>query len=177
MTAAGFSLEFQMNVSEVKKLNKMYFKHLFRERIVFCLLAALLLMILIEYLIETDFFDWLIKSLFLIVFFVIIQFSFIDVISKTIFNWTKKMMKLDKFPDRYKLAFTYSDICVKSPLGELTHKWSNIEKVISTRDFLFFYIKERNNYIISISKKDSDSRKIEELLSFVEKNVVSIIKV
>ncbi|WP_167365446.1 YcxB family protein [Flavobacterium phragmitis] len=86
-------------------------------------------------------------------------------------------MRLDKFPNRYKLTFTYSDICVKSPLGELTHKWSKIEKVILTKNFLFFYIKERNGYIISISKKDSDYRKIEELLSFVEKNVIPVIKV
>ncbi|SFD53754.1 YcxB-like protein [Flavobacterium phragmitis] len=177
MTAANFSLEFQLNISEIKKLNKMYFRHLFRDRVMFCLLALLVFVICIDYILETDFFNWLLKSLFLVVIFVIIQFSFIDVISKTVFRWTKKLMRLDKFPNRYKLTFTYSDICVKSPLGELTHKWSKIEKVILTKNFLFFYIKERNGYIISISKKDSDYRKIEELLSFVEKNVIPVIKV
>ncbi|MBW1655382.1 YcxB family protein [Flavobacterium quisquiliarum] len=177
MTTASFSLEFQLNISEVKKLNKMYFKHLLRERIVYCFLAVLMFVIFVDYTVETDFFDWLLRSLFLVVAFVIIQFSFIDIISKTVFKWIKKLMRLDKFPNRYKLTFTYSDICVKSPLGELTHKWSKIEKVILTKNFLFFYVKEQNSYIISISKKDSDSRKIDELLSFVEKNVIPIIKV
>lgn len=177
MSAASFSLEFQLNISEVRKLNKMYFKHLLRERIVSFIFAVLMLMILIDYIMESDFLDWLIRSLFLVVFFVIIQFSFIDIISKTIFKWISRILKLDKFPNRCKLSFTYSNICVKSPLGELTHKWSNIEKVISTKNFLFFYVKERNGYIISISKNESNARKLEELLSFVEKHVIQIIKV
>lgn len=177
MNTADFSLEFQLNISEIKKLNKMYFRHLFRERIVFFLPFVLLAVILIDYSIENDIFDWLLRSLFLIVFFVIIQFSFIDVISKMVFKLIKKLIELNKSSNNYKLAFTYSDICVKSPLGELTHKWTTIEKVIQTKNFLFFYIRERNGYIISISKKEIDSRNIGELLSFIEKNVIQVINV
>lgn len=177
MTAANFSLEFQLNISEVRKLDKMYFRHLFKERIVFGLLIILILTIFVDFTLENDFFQWLIKSLVLIVFFVIIQFSFIDSISRVVFELTKKVLKVDKYHNQYKLKFTYSDISIKSPLGELTHKWTKIEKVISTKNFLFLYIKERNNYIISISKKDYNSLKIEELLAFVENNVMHIIKV
>lgn len=177
MNTANFSLEFQLNVSEIKMLNDMYFKHLFKDRIAFGLLAVLSLMILIDFSLEIDYLDWLIRSLLLVVFFVMIQFSFIDVISKAIFKLTKKIIGLNKSSNKYKLSFTYSNICVKSPLGELTHKWSKIEKVIQTKNYLFLYVKEQNSYIISISKKESNSRKIEELLSFVEKNVIHVIKV
>ncbi|WP_415780332.1 YcxB family protein [Flavobacterium chungbukense] len=135
------------------------------------------MLILADYTLEIDLFQWLIQSCLLIVFFVIIQFSFVDAISKGVFKLTKRLMKKEKFINRYKLTFNYYNICIRSPLGELTHKWSKIEKVISTKNFLFLYIKERNGYIISISKKDYDCRKIEELLSFVEKNVITIIKV
>jgi len=177
MNTANFLLEFELDVSEIKRLNKMYFRHLFKERIVFVLLAVLLLLILNDFSLQMDYFDWLIRSLLLVVFFVMIQFLLIDVISKSIFKLTKIIIGLKNSSSKYKLSFTYSDICVKSPLGELTHKWSKIEKVIQTKNSLFLYIKERNGYIISISKKESNSRKIEELLSFVEKNVVHVIKV
>ncbi|MFC0781086.1 YcxB family protein [Flavobacterium sp. HJSW_4] len=177
MYTANFSLEFQLDVSEIKMLNKMYFKHLFKERIVFALLIVLLLLILNDFSLQMDYLDWLIRSLLLVIFFVIIQFLLIDVISKSIFKLTKIIAGSKKTSSKYKLSFNYSDICVKSPLGELTHKWSKIEKVIQTKNFLFLYVKEQNGYIISISKKESNSRKIEELLSFVEKNVTPVIKV
>ncbi|MNE61063.1 hypothetical protein D3C80_1562470 [compost metagenome] len=73
--------------------------------------------------------------------------------------------------------FTNSKVCIRFPLGRLTHKWNTIEKAILTKNFLFLYIKEENNYIISISRKDYDCRKMEELLAFVEQNVTHIIKV
>lgn len=177
MTAANFSLEFQLSISEIRKLNKMYFRHLFKERIVFCLFAVLILIIFVDYILEIDFLQWLIQSLLLVVFFVVIQFSFLDFISKAIFKLTKRVLQAEKFQSKYKLTFTYSNISVRSPLGELTHKWSKIEKVILTKNFLFLYVKERNGYIISISKKDYDCRKMEELLSFVEKNVIHVVKV
>lgn len=177
MTAANFSLEFQLNISEIRKLNKMYFRHLFKERIVFGLLFILMLTIFVDFIIETDFFQWLIKSLVLIVLFVLIHFSCTDIISRMVFQLTKKLLQLDRFHNSYKLKFTYSDICITSPLGELTHKWTKIEKVISTKSFLFLYIKERNNYIISISKKNYNTLKMEELLGFVEKNIMNVTRV
>lgn len=62
-------------------------------------------------------------------------------------------------------------------LGEIIHKWSQIEKAILTKDFFFLYIKDRNRYIISISNKDNNGRKMDELIAFVETNVTPITKV
>lgn len=180
MDTASFLLEFQLNFCEIKRLNKMYVKHLFRDRLIFILVLSLVSLIFFDFSridLTTDLFSWLIRSLVLIVFFVIIEPSFVKTISKIFFQITERLMKFDKFHNNYKLTFTSSAISVKSPLGKLTHKWSKIEKVMLTKNFLFLYIKERNGYIISISKKDYDVRKMEALLNFVEKNVTHIIKV
>ena len=61
--------------------------------------------------------------------------------------------------------------------GEIVHKWSQIEKAILTKDFFFLYIKDRNRYIISISNKDNNDRKMDELIAFVESNVTPVTKV
>lgn len=61
--------------------------------------------------------------------------------------------------------------------GEIVHKWSQIEKAILTKDFFFLYIKDRNRYIISISNKDNNDRKMDELIAFVESNVTRVTKV
>ncbi|MFH6994797.1 hypothetical protein [Flavobacterium sp. FlaQc-48] len=87
------------------------------------------------------------------------------------------MAKSDNFACKYRFHFTNSFICIHSPLGDFTHKWSKIEKAMLTRDFLFLYFKEKNGYIISISTKYSDRRNMEELISFVENNVIHVIKV
>lgn len=158
----------------------MYFKQLLRERLVFISLLLLILLVSFDFThinLANDFFDWLLRSLVLIIIFVFIERSFVNVISKFFFQLTDKLLKFDKFHNRYRFTFTSSNICVKSPLGELRHKWSNIEKVILTKNFLFLYIKDRNNYIISISKKEYDFRKMEDLIVFLEKNVTHIIKV
>lgn len=180
MNATNFLLEFELNISEIRKLNKMYFEHLFRERFIFISLFFLLFLIFVDFAYineDQDFSAWLIRSLALIVFFVIIEYSFINTISKIGFQLTKRLLKSNRFNNRYKITFTSLEIYVKSPLGELTHKWASIEKVILTKNFLFLYVRGRNNYIISISNKDYDFRKMEELLVFVEKNVTRIIKV
>lgn len=177
MTAANFSVEFQLNISEIRKLNKMYFKHLYKERIVVSLLIILMFVISIDFILENDFLQWIIKSLVLIVLFVLIHFSCMDMIALLVLKLTKKLLGSAKFQNKYKLYFTYSDICITSPLGELNHKWTKIEKVISTKNFLFLYIKERNTYIISISKKNYNHLQMEELLTFVEKNIMAITKV
>jgi len=62
-------------------------------------------------------------------------------------------------------------------MGEVVHKWSQIEKAILTKDFFFLYVRGRNNYIISISSKYNNGRKIDELISFVEHNVTHINKI
>ncbi|MET3027052.1 YcxB family protein [Flavobacterium sp. UW10123] len=177
MTASNFSLELQLNISEIRKLNKMYFEHLFKEWFVYVLFIVALVLAAFEFVREADFFQWLISCLLTFVFLVVIQFFFADTISRAIFCLAKRFVKYKQFYNRYKLTFSYSDICVKSPLGELKHKWTKIEKVISTKNFLFLYVQEKNAYIISISKKDHNRQEIEELLSFVENHVMHIIKV
>jgi len=180
MNTTNFSLEFPLRLSEIRKLNKMYFEHLFRERVVFVSILILLLLIFLDLSnidFETDFLFWLIRSLVVIVFFVVIENSFADAISGIVFKLTKRLLKFKKLNSRYKFKFTSSKVCIQFPLGNLTHKWTTIEKVILTKNFLFLYIKGRNNYIITISRKDYDCRKIEELLVFVENNVTQIIKI
>ncbi|MDQ6471702.1 YcxB family protein [Flavobacterium sp. LHD-80] len=90
---------------------------------------------------------------------------------------TKKLLKFDNFINKYKLNFTNSLIYVRSPLGEFTHKWSQIDKAILTKDFFFLYVKEKNNYIISISNKYNNDRNMTDLIAFVESNVTQVIKV
>ncbi|MEN2488645.1 hypothetical protein AAYQ05_12670 [Flavobacterium sp. B11] len=180
MNPSNFSLEFQLHLSEIRKLNKMYFEHLFKDRIVFISILVLLFVIFFDFShinLEADFFLWLIRSLAIIVFFVVIENSFIDAISKMAFQLAKRFVKFRKLNNRYKFIFTDSQLCIRFPLGQLTHKWTAIEKAILTKNFLFLYIKGQNNYIITISRKDYDCRKMEELLAFVENNVTHIIKV
>lgn len=62
-------------------------------------------------------------------------------------------------------------------MGEIAHRWDQIEKAILTKDFLFLYIKDRNGYIITISNKDENGRNMDQLIAFVESNVTSIKKV
>lgn len=180
MNTTNFSLEFPLNFSEIRKLNKMYFEHLFKQHIIFISIFILLVLIffdLININFEDDFFLWLIRSLGIIVFFVIIENSFVDTLSEFVFKIVKRLLRFKKLNSRYKFVFTNSKVCIRFPLGRLTHKWTTIEKAILTKSFLFLYIKEQNNYIISISRKDYDYRKMEELLAFVEQNVVHVIKV
>lgn len=180
MNTTNFSLEFPLNFSEIRKINKMYFEHLFKQHIIFVSILILLLLIfsdLSNINLEDDFFLWLIRSLGIIIFFVIIENSFIDLVSGVTFQIARRLLRFKKLNRRYKFVFTNSKVCIRFPLGRLTHKWNTIEKAILTKNFLFLYIKEENNYIISISRKDYDCRKMEELLAFVEQNVTHIIKV
>jgi hypothetical protein len=180
MNATNFSLEFPLNLSEIRRLNKMYFKHSFKERIIFVSILILLFIIFFDLThinLEEDFFLWLIRSLAIIVFFVIIGNWLIDFVSRMVFQLAERAVKFHTLSSRYRFIFTGSRVCVRFPLGSLTHKWTAIEKAILTKDFLFLYIKEHNNYIISISRKAYDCRKMEELLTFVENNVTRIIKI
>ncbi|SCY92845.1 YcxB-like protein [Flavobacterium anhuiense] len=178
MNTTNFFLEFPLNFSEIRKLNKMYFEHLFKQRVIFISILILLLLIFSDFIninFEDDFFLWLIRSLGIIVFFVVFENSFVDAVSGITFQIAKRLLRFKNLNSRYKFVFTNSKLCIRFPLGRLTHKWATIEKAILTKNFLFLYIKEQNNYIISISRKDC--RKMEELLTFVEQNVIHIIKV
>jgi hypothetical protein len=180
MNASNFSLEFELNISEIRKLNKMYFKHLYKERVTIVSSLILFLLILFDFFRvddSTDMIQWIIRSLILIIFFLLIQYSFVNTICKLIFRLAKKLLKFDSFVSKYKFNFTNSFIHVHSPLGEFAHKWSEIEKAILTKDFFFLYVKKRNGYIITISNKGNDQRNIDELIAFIESHVTHVTKV
>lgn len=177
MNLSAFSLEFGLSTSEIQKLNKMYFKHLYKDRILIVLSTVLLVLILFNLSNDNDLTEWVIRSLALIIFFLMVQYICVNSLCKLIFRLAKSLLKSEKFINKYRLNFTNSVICVQSPLGRFTHEWTKIEKAILTRDFFLLYIKERNGYIISISNKCSNGRNIEELVSFVEKNVTHVTKV
>ncbi|WP_164515306.1 YcxB family protein [Flavobacterium ustbae] len=152
---------------------------MFKDRIVTAFFIILVLTIIIDFFNINkgiDFVQWLIRSAILIILFIVIGYALADTICKVIFQLTKKLMKFERFLNKYRFNFTSSEISICSPMGGLIHNWSKIEKVILTKNFLFFYIKERNGYIISVSKKDYEERKIKDLIEFVEKNVTHIIK-
>ncbi|SHM84264.1 YcxB family protein [Flavobacterium chilense] len=177
MNSSDFSLQFGLNVSEIQKLNKMYFENIYKDRILLASCAVLFFVIFFDLRSEYDLIEWIIRSLALIIFFLMVQYSFVNSVCKIIFRLAKRFLKSERFVNKYRFHFTGSFICIHSPLGDFTHKWSKIEKAILTKDFLFLYFKERNGYIVSISNKGSNKRNMDELISFVENNVIHIIKV
>lgn len=177
MKSSNFSLQFELNVCEIQKLNKMYFKNIYKNRILVSSCIILLFLIFFDLKSNNDLIEWIIRSLALIVFFLIVQYSLINSVSKMIFRLIKKVLKSENFANQYKLNFTSTSINICSPLGNFKHKWSKIEKAILTKDFLFLYVKDRNGYIISISNNCAGERNMEELISFVENNVVHVLKV
>lgn len=180
MKISHFSLEFELNVSEIRKLNKMYFKNLYKCWVIFILLCILFFLIFLDFFNVNDDKDvtqWIIRSLVILVFFLVIQYPVVNTICNFLFKMTKRLLKFDKFISTYKLSFTDSFIYINSPLGHFTHKWSQIEKAILTKNFFFLYVKERNIYIISISNKNHNGIKIKELITFVENHVTQITKV
>ncbi|KQB40111.1 YcxB family protein [Flavobacterium aquidurense] len=180
MNTSGFLLEFELNIAEIRKLNKMYFKNLYKEKVTVFLGIVLFLAIFFDFFYlnnDTDLVTWLLRNLILIILFFLFQYSFVNVISKTIFQFSKKLLKYNRFSKKYKFNFTNSRICVHSPLGEFVYKWSQIENAILTKDFFFLYVRDRNGYIISISNKANNGRNIHELIDFVENNVTHVTKI
>ncbi|KAF2329821.1 YcxB family protein [Flavobacterium daemonense] len=180
MNDTQFSLEFELNATEIRRLNKMYFKNLWEERIrifasIFLIAAIFLNFFSLEK--DGDYIIWIIKNLVLVIIFLLFQYSVVSTICGLIFQLIKKLQKFDLFIKKYKFNFTNSFIYVQSPVGEITHKWSQIEKAILTKDFFFLYVKERNGYIISISNKGDKRRNMNELIAFVEQKVTHITKV
>lgn len=175
----NFSLEFGLNLVEITKLNKMYFKNRYKERLRIVVVIILFFSIFYDFfdVNDTDFVIWLIRNLILIVLFLLFQYSFVNMLCKLFFQVVKKLLTFDRFIAKYKFNFTNSFIQVHSPLGEFAHKWTKIEKAILTKDFFLLYVKEKNGYIISISYKYNSERNIEKLVAFVESNVTHVMKV
>jgi hypothetical protein len=180
MNTSGFFLEFELNTGEIRKLNKMYFKNLCKEKVTVFLAIVLFFAISFDFLNlnnDTDLINWLVRNLILIILFFLFQYSFVNAVSKTIFQFTKRLLKYKRFCKKYKFNFTNSKICLHSPLGEFVYKWSQIENAILTKDFFFLYVRDQNGYIISISNKENNGRNIHELIDFVENNVTPVTKI
>jgi len=181
MNTTNFSLEFGLNAVEIQKLNKMYFKNLYIERVRIFFVLLLVVSIFYDFFDldksnDVDFINWIIRDLAFVIIFLLLQYSFVNSVCKLIFQLIKKLVKSRVFVDQYKFNFTGSSIYVHSPLGEFVHKWTQIEKAILTKDFFLLYVKERNGYIISISNKNKE-RNLDKLITFIENNVTCITKV
>lgn len=177
MNSATFFLEFNLNVKEIRDLNKMYFKDVCKKRILFFLSFILLAIAFLDWDDSSDIFQWIITNLVLVIFFLLFHDVIVDAVCKATFCLIKKLLKFDSFVRRYKFSFTNSYICVHSPLGEFTHEWTQIKKAILTKDFFLLYVEDRNSYIISISNKDTCCQKISELIAFVDLNVTPVERV
>jgi len=179
MNTSRFSLEFELNVAEVRKLNKMYFKCLYKERVTVLTVIVLVFLIFVDFLSvdnDDDFIKWQLRNTVLIVLFLMFHYTVVKTICRLIFQFTKKIADCSTLFSKYKFNFTNSFIYVQSPLGAFAHKWSQIEKAVLTKDFFFLYVKDNDQHIISISNKFDESRNINELIEFVESNVTKVIK-
>lgn len=179
MGTSKFSLEFELNVAEIRKLNKMYFKRLYKERVTVFSVIALIFLIFFDFFNlgnEEDFLKWELRTVILIVLFLMFHHSFVNAVCKLIFQLTRKIVECSTVFGKYRFNFNNSCIYIHSPLGAFAHKWSQIEKAILTKDFFFLYIKDEDQHIISISNKYSNGRNINELISFVESNVTEVTK-
>lgn len=177
MNSPDFSVQFNLNFCEIQKLNKMYFKNIYKDRILLSASAVLFSIIISDLNGGHDLIEWIIRSLVLIILFLMVQYSFVNAVSKMLFRLWAELLKFKSFACKYQLSFTGSVIRIHSPLGNFTHSWSRIEKAVLTKDFLFLYVKDQNGYIISISKSCKGGRNIRELISFVEHNVADVVRV
>lgn len=180
MNGANFSLEFKLDINEIQKLHKMYFKDLYKKKVMVflsTLFFAFVFFNLFNLSSNNDIVQWIVGSLILVILFLLFHYSLVDAICKMTFHLIKRLLQFEGFVKKYKFSFTDSFICVRSPIGVFKHQWSCIEKVIMTKDFLFLHVKDKNGYIISISNKYNSSRQMKELISFVNKNVTQITKV
>ncbi len=177
MNVSYFSLQFDLNICEIQELNKMYFEHIYKKRILIISCIAILILIFFDWNNNDDFIEWIIRSVIVILFFLIVQYSFVNSISRIIFKLTEYLVKSKRIRKKYRFDFTPSVIYIHSPFGNFKHNWSKIDKAFLTKDFLFLYVREKNRYIISISNKNNGNRNIQELITFVENNVTHINKI
>lgn len=180
MNMSNFSIEFELNVTEIQKLNKMYFKRLCKERVTIFFIIALSCCIFFDFTNlenDADFIKWQLRSLGLVVSFFVFHYAVVNTICNVIFKIIRKLVRCTNFVGKYKLNFTNSCIHVKAPIGAFAHKWNQIEKAILTKDFFFLYVKDADQHIISISNKGKIDKNRSDLIAFVEHNVTEITKV
>ncbi|PAM91426.1 hypothetical protein B4N84_28380 [Flavobacterium sp. IR1] len=179
MNLSKISLEFELNLTEIRKLNNMYFRRLCKEKVTFFLILILFYIIFFNFFTlktEDDLIEWELQNLVLIILFITFYCFSVNAICNVILELISKLVLYTDFIGKYKLNFAASNIYVQAPLGTFTYKWCQIEKAVLTKDFFFLYIKD-DSHIISISNHTSDGRNMKELITFVESNRVNIIKV
>lgn len=179
MNTSKFSAEFELSIIEIQKLNKMYFKRLYKGRVTVFFILIVVAFLFFDFLSlesQEDFMKWQLKSLILIVSFFMFHYSFVNATCKFFFKCMKKIAVYSGLTGSYKLNFTTSYIYVNSPLGAFAHKWSQIDKAVLTKDFFFLYIKDKDQHIISISNKSDKNRNMTDLITFVERHVMHITK-
>lgn len=141
MNAPNFSLEMELSVSEVRKLNKMYFKHTYKRKVLKVLCIVLFFLVFFDLIRDIDLFVWIIRSLSQVILFLIFQQAIVSSISKIFFRLVE--IKSNLFINKYRLIFNSSFFCVQSPLGDFQHEWNSIEKAILTKK-IFFFIRKGN---------------------------------
>ncbi|TCN54600.1 YcxB family protein [Flavobacterium circumlabens] len=179
MNTSKFSAEFELNINEIQKLNKMYFKRLYKGRVRVFFILILVAFLFFDFLnleSQEDFMKWQLQSLILIVSFFMFHYSFVNATCKFFFKFMRKLVGYSSLTGRYKLNFTSSYIYVNSPLGAFAHTWSQIDKAVLTKDFFFLYVKDKDQHIISISNKSGCHRNMTDLITFVERHVMHITK-
>ncbi|RUT72332.1 YcxB family protein [Flavobacterium cupreum] len=179
MNTSKFSAEFELNINEIQKLNKMYFKRLYKGRVTFFFVIIMVSFLLFDFLnleSQEDFFRFQLRSLVLIVSFFMFHYSFVNATCRILFKLVRRLMGYSSLIRKYKLNFTSSDIHVNSPLGAFVHKWSQIDKAVLTKDFFFLYVKDKDQHIISISNKCHGNRNMSDLITFVDCHVTQIMK-
>ncbi|MFH7013555.1 YcxB family protein [Flavobacterium sp. FlaQc-52] len=180
MNTSKISIEFELNVTEIQKLNKMYFKRLYKERVTVLFTIALVGFIFLDFFnlkSDDDVLKWYLRSAVLMVSFFVFHYAFVNTICKVIFKVMRKLEGYTNFIGKYRLNFTNSNIRVNSPIGAFVHKWSQIEKAVLTKDFFFLYVKDTDQHIISISNRCKNGRNLSDLIAFVENNVTEIMKI
>ncbi|MCD0467112.1 hypothetical protein [Flavobacterium sp. ENC] len=179
MNTSKFSAEFELNINEIQKLNKMYFKRLYKGRVTFFFVIIMVSFLVYDFLnleSQEDFFKFQLRSLVLIVSFFMFQYSFVNATCRLLFKLIRRLIGYSSLFGKYKLNFTSSDIHVNSPLGAFVHKWSQIDKAVLTKDFFFLYVKDKEQHIISISNKFNNNRNMIDLITFVDRHVTQIMK-
>ena len=106
-----FTLEFKLNSIEIRKLNKMYFKRIYKERFRFFSLILLFFLIffdVFDWNDDNDFIRWFSRNLVLILFFLLFQSHIVNTLCRTFFKLIRKLMKFERFLRSYKFNFTNS---------------------------------------------------------------------
>lgn len=179
MNTSKFSAEFELNITEIQKINKMYFKRLYKGRVTFFFVIITVSFLLYDFLnleSQEDFLKFQVRSLVLVVLFFMFHYSFVNVTCRLLFKLIRRLMGYSTLIGKYKLNFTSSDIHVNSPLGAFAHKWSQIDKAVLTKDFFFLYVRDKEQHIISISNKFNSNRNMTDLITFVDRHVTQIMK-